>query len=131
MENQQEYPISDLSFLFPDLAPEEYDRPVSSIRQEGLLDPITVWQGEVIDGRHRLAACAEAGVEPSYRHLPDDADPVQYVLAINAFRRHLDESQRAVVAHLEHFISAFYIRQGHWQNRPATNIITSTEEWTA
>ena len=99
MENSEHYPISDLSFLFPELAPEEYERLVSSIRREGLLDPVTVWRGEVIDGRHRLAACAEAGVRPRYHHLPDDADPVQHVISRNAFRRHLSESQRAVVAH--------------------------------
>ena len=99
MDYGQGYPISELSLIFPELAPEEYDRLVTSIRQEGLLDPIAVWRGEVIDGRHRLAACAEAGVKPRYHHLPDDADPVQYVLARNAFRRHLSESQRAVVAY--------------------------------
>ena len=99
MHNQQAYPISDLSFLFPELAPEEYTRLVTSIQQEGLLDPVTVWRGEVIDGRHRLAACAEAGVGPTYHHLPDDADPVQHILSRHLARRHLDESLRAVVAY--------------------------------
>ena len=63
------------------------------------MDPITVWRGQVIDGRHRYAACAEAGVERRFEYLGDDADPLRYILARNDLRRHLDESRRAVVAH--------------------------------
>ena len=53
----------------------------------------------MIDGRHRLRACAEAGVEPRFSQLDDATDPVQYVLARNEARRHLDDSQRAVAAY--------------------------------
>ena len=100
MQRPPEYPIGDLARIFPEMPPEDHARLVDSIRDRGLLEPITVWRGEVIDGRHRLDACAEAGVEPRFRHASTDAaDPVQYVLDKNATRRHLDESQRAVVAH--------------------------------
>ena len=57
------------------------------------MDPITVWQGQVIDGRHRYAACAEAGVERRFEYLDDDADPLRYILARNDLRRHLDRKQ--------------------------------------
>ena len=57
MDMQMEYPISDLARVFPDMPPEDFARLVASIRQDGLMDPITVWQGQVIDGRHRYAAC--------------------------------------------------------------------------
>ena len=99
MDDRQEYPISDLARIFPEMPPEDYARLVASIRNQGLLHPITVWRGEVIDGRHRLAACAEAGVEPEYEFLDDADDPLQHILGRNLLRRHLDESQRAVVAH--------------------------------
>ena len=72
---------------------------MASIGENGLLEPIAVWRGEVIDGRHRLRACLEAGVEPRFSQLEDATDPVQYVLARNEARRHLDESQRAVAAY--------------------------------
>ena len=53
----------------------------------------------MIDGRHRLRACAEAGVEPRFSHLDAATDPPEYVLARNEARRHLDDSQRAVAAY--------------------------------
>ena len=53
----------------------------------------------MIDGRHRYAACAEAGVARRVEYLDDEADPLRYILAKNDLRRHLDESRRAVVAH--------------------------------
>ena len=96
---QMEYPISDLARIFPDMPPEDFARLVDSIQEDGLMDPITVWRGQVIDGRHRYAACAEAGVERRFEYLGDDADPLRYILARNDLRRHLDESRRAVVAH--------------------------------
>ena len=99
MATQQERPISDLAKIFPEMTPGEFAALVESIREEGLHDPIALWQGQVIDGRHRYAACAEAGVQPRFHHLADDDDPLRYVLAKNALRRHLTESQRAVVAH--------------------------------
>ena len=99
MHQQQEYPIGDLARIFPEMPPDDYARLVTSIRDQGLLEAITIWRGEVIDGRHRLAACAEAGVEPRFEFLPDDADPLQHILERNLLRRHLDESGRAVVAH--------------------------------
>ena len=78
---QKEYPIRDLARIFPDMPPEDFARLVASIREDGLMDPITVWQGRVIDGRHRYAACAEAGVERRFGYLDDDADPLRYILA--------------------------------------------------
>ena len=111
MESAQEYPISELSLLFPEMSQQEFPRLVASIRQEGLRDPITVWRGEVIDGRHRLSACAEARVQPRFEYLDDAADPVQYVLYRNVTRRHLDHSQLAVVA--------YGISRGSTPGRPA------------
>ena len=94
-----QYPISEYALLFPDMAQEDYARLLASIGENGLLEPIAVWRGEVIDGRHRLQACAEAGVEPRFSQLEDATDPVEYVLARNEARRHLDDSRRAVAAY--------------------------------
>ena len=99
MEKRQEFPISELASMFPEMTPEELTRLTASMGEHGLLERIAVLQGEVIDGRHRLAACAEAGVEPKFEHLPDDTDPLAYILAKNEVRRHLNDSQRAIVAH--------------------------------
>ena len=72
---------------------------IQSFRERGLRKPITRWQGQIIDGRHRYEACLQAGVAPRFHELPDDADPLDYVLDENAARRHMTESQRAMAAH--------------------------------
>ena len=96
---RQEFPVSEYAMLFPDMDPGDYERLVSSIRDGGLLEPVAVWRGEVLDGRHRLRACLETGVDPRFVHLDDAIDPVKYVLAMNVARRHLDDSLRAVAAY--------------------------------
>ena len=99
MDEGQEYRISYLAKLFPALSEAQFEGLVTSIRERGLLEEITVWRGEIIDGRHRYLACIKAGVEPRFKHLADDSDPVQYVLDKNSERRDLDASQRAIVAY--------------------------------
>ena len=94
-----DYPIGELARVFPPLAADDFEKLVESISQDGLLEPIIVWRGEVIDGYHRYQACAQAGVERRYVELPDDTDPVRHVIARNDMRRHLNTSQRAVIAH--------------------------------
>ena len=96
---RQGYPTSRFAMLFPEMAPEDYQQLVASIREQGLLDPIALWRGEVIDGRHRQRACIEVSVVPRYEHLDPETDPVEYILAKNLARRHLDATQRALIAH--------------------------------
>ena len=67
------------------------------IRKHGLLEPIELFKEKVLDGRRRLLACEQAGVEPDYCDV-SIPDPVAYVLSKNLHRRHLTNSQRAMVA---------------------------------
>ena len=99
MDENQKYPISYLAHLFPDMTDAQFERLVKSIQANGLRVPITVWRGEIIDGRHRYAACLRAGVEPRFEYLDDDEDPVQFVLDKNGEVRVLDTSGRAVVGY--------------------------------
>lgn len=99
MFSKQEYPNSDLAKVFPDLPAEQFEDLVKSVQRNGLRDAITLQRGEVIDGRHRYEACIRAGVKPTFEYLPDDADPVQFILDKNLERRHLNPSQRAIVAY--------------------------------
>ena len=99
MDEHQKYPISYLAYLFPDMTEAQFERLVKSIQANGLRVPITVWRGEIIDGRHRYAACLRAGVKPRFEYLDDDEDPVQFVLDKNGEVRALDTSGRAVVGY--------------------------------
>lgn len=90
--------LSPLTALFPSMTAEQYAALKESIARHGLLEPLLVHRGEVIDGRHRWQACQELGLEPRVQVVPDDADPIACVLARNAARRDLSPSQRALIA---------------------------------
>jgi ParB-like chromosome segregation protein Spo0J len=86
-----------LASLFPLLEGQEYGELVADIREHGLHEPIVVYEDRVLDGRNRLRACTAAGVEPTFTAYTGD-NPIAFVISLNLKRRHLDESQRAMVA---------------------------------
>jgi hypothetical protein len=91
-------PIHTVAHLLPEMSAEDYAGLVSSIRRDGLLEPIWTYEGAVIDGRHRLKACAEAEVEPRFQEWQGGGSLVEFVLGLNLHRRHLSSSQKAVLA---------------------------------
>ena len=95
----KDHPFSDEANLFPEASPEEYQAILASIKEIGQQEPIGVKDGRIFDDRNRYRACRELGIEPIFTELGDDVDPLQYVLAKNLARRHLDPSQRAVIAY--------------------------------
>lgn len=92
------YPIHPAANLMPRLGDAGIAALAADIKANGLHEPVVLFDGQVLDGRHRLAACELAGVEPTYRTLTTCPDPVAFVLSINVRRRHLSTSQLAMVA---------------------------------
>lgn len=88
------HPLAD---MLPLVQSAEFERLVADIAEQGLLNPITIYQGQILDGRNRERACRAAGVEPRYVEF-EGKDPAAFVLSQNLARRHLGPSERAMVA---------------------------------
>lgn len=84
--------------LLPPMAADEYAALLADVRANGVREPIVVLKGDgrLLDGRHRLKAAEEAGVECPRREVETDS-PVGYVLS-TLHRRNLTASQRSVIA---------------------------------
>jgi hypothetical protein len=92
------YEIHPAATLFPMMSDEEYAGLKADIEENGLREPIVLWCDQIIDGRNRLKACEEIGVDPVFFELSDESDPWKFVISHNLHRRHLSSSQRAMVA---------------------------------
>lgn len=93
-----EYDTHPAAEIFPLMSEQEFDGLVTDIREYGLREPIILFEGKVLDGRNRLRACQKLGIEPNFIEWPNGEDPCAYVVSKNLHRRHLNESQRAMVA---------------------------------
>lgn len=82
--------------IFPLMSDDELDALAADIKANGLLHPIIVQNGVLIDGRNRRMACLAVGIEPEMHELGHGVDPRAYILSANINRRHLSKGQRAM-----------------------------------
>ncbi len=86
-----------LSAAWTDMPEKERAALREDIRKRGVLEPITLLDGKVLDGWHRYTAAKE--IDPGFE-VPTvelaDRDPADYVISRNLHRRHLTAAQRAV-----------------------------------
>jgi hypothetical protein len=91
------FEVHPLADLIPAMSDEEYVDLAADIAANGLHEPITLYEGKVLDGRHRARACDELGIEPKTTSYEGDS-PAAYVISLNVKRRQLSAAQRAVIA---------------------------------
>jgi ParB-like chromosome segregation protein Spo0J len=98
LDSQQAIRVHPFAAEFPMMSNDELHELADDIRANGLRQPIMLDRdGQLIDGRNRLAACTLAGVEPTYTTLPDAEDAEAYIVSANTQRRNLSKGQEAMV----------------------------------
>jgi hypothetical protein len=91
-----------LAEKFPMMEIDELRKLADDIKANGLIEPITLFEGKILDGRNRYRACQLCGTQPQFRELRELSDnPVAFVISKNIQRRHLTaEQKRALLADL-------------------------------
>jgi hypothetical protein len=85
--------------IFPLVGGADLAALVVDIKAHGLHNPITLHtDGSVLDGRNRYRACLAAHITPRFVTWDGKGSALAFVLSLNLHRRHLNESQRAMVA---------------------------------
>ena len=99
-----------LSAAFPAMCSDDFQALKDSIESIGVQNPITLFEGMVIDGWHRYTAANELGMDCPSVEL-GDVDPRDFVLAQNKARRHVTQAQLAMAT------TAVYDWMPHGGNR--------------
>jgi hypothetical protein len=77
----------------------EFDAFKADVQKNGLLHPIVLYDGKILDGRNRYRAMIAAGKpfnkEKDFK-VYTGFNPAEYVISANVNRRHLTDSQRAM-----------------------------------
>jgi|HubBroStandDraft_6_1064221.scaffolds.fasta_scaffold00056_93 N6-adenosine-specific RNA methylase IME4 len=95
--------------IFPLIESYELKELTADIKEHGLIEPITLYEGFILDGRNRYKAAFNAGLWPDSSNPPlkdhkffdtfsgSDDEALSFVMSKNLKRRHLNESQLSMV----------------------------------
>jgi ParB-like chromosome segregation protein Spo0J len=99
-----EYEFHPLANIFPMLKDKDFTDLANDIERRGLIDPIVVYEGKILDGRNRYEAARLVKLkftEQCFRQLPPEMNPEAFVIGANIHRRHLTaEQKRDLIAKL-------------------------------
>lgn len=95
-DTSRTYTQHPLSAVYPPLSASEFQSLKDSIDNIGVQNPITLYQGQIIDGWHRYCAAKELGMSCPTKELGGDVDLRDYAKSQGA-RRNLTASQMALV----------------------------------
>jgi hypothetical protein len=86
-----------LAELFPAIEGPDFEVFADDIAANGLREAITTLDGKILDGRNRYRACGLRGVLARFVEYEGD-DPAAFVISANLRRRHLTNTERAMLA---------------------------------
>lgn len=97
---ERQYEPHPAAQLFPLMEGDEYAALVADIKANGLREPLVRYRDKakcyLLDGRNRERACRDADVATRWDEFTG-ADPIAFVISANLRRRHLNETQRALI----------------------------------
>jgi hypothetical protein len=98
MRFEFEYSAHELANLLPMIDPARFTELREDIRRNGILEPIKLFEGRILDGRNRYKAARECGhqfAEGDFEEfIGSYADAEAYVFSTNFLRRQLSAAQR-------------------------------------
>lgn len=115
----KDFKVLPFADIYPMLPEDELAELADDIRVNGLVNPIIVKGGVLIDGRNRLAACKIAGVKPVFVEHEGDGDDDSLktlVISLNNSRRHLSKGQKAMA------VAMAYPEAGHKHKKSDSKI---------
>ena len=135
--NLAPHPYAD---AWPMLGSDDLAELAEDIALNGLRDAIVIYDGKILDGRNRYAACAAAGATPVYEDFNgDDDDALAFVQSVNNARRHQSRARSplrgrcpcsrrgrgAVVAgHMGRIVRTLTISTARWRRDSASSLTT-------
>jgi hypothetical protein len=85
-----------LAEMFPLMSEDELAALTADIKENGLQEAIDLYEGQIVDGRNRHAACLRCGIEPRFVEYRGD-DPLGFIISKNLHRRHLSQAAKGEI----------------------------------
>lgn len=86
--------IHPFCYLLPWMTDEEFKALKEDIKKHGLIEPITLYEGQILDGKCRYKACKELKITPKFVEFHgDDLEALIYVIRKNILRQQLNKDQ--------------------------------------
>lgn len=93
--------VHELGKLFPMISDKEIDEIAESIKEGGLIYPIVLYEGQILDGKIRYEACRRAGVKPRFKSFESiqnkdfSGSALEFIMAKNYYRQSLTPEEKA------------------------------------
>ncbi|MGO9117269.1 MAG: hypothetical protein ACLQPD_06610 [Desulfomonilaceae bacterium] len=91
------YELHEYAEIFPSMSATELEQLEEDIKANGLHHSVILYQGKILDGRHRYEICKKHCTEAIFDGYNGD-DPLGCMVSANFSRGHMSDGQRAMVA---------------------------------